>query len=69
MTAQDLHTRLGRMIEDGNISGDEEVVWSGVVSGKEIKLPVTGLEAGTKEFQFHKIDARSGCLQFGRVVP
>ena len=69
MTAQDLHTRLGRMIEDGNIHADDEVVWSGVVVGHEIKLPVTGLEAGSKEIPFHKVDAKSGALVFGMLVP
>lgn len=69
MTALELHTRLGRMIDEGHISENDEVIWSGTVGKREIKLPVTGLEAGSKEIPLHKVDVKSGNLVFGRVTP
>lgn len=69
VTAISLYTRLGRMLEEKMIKEESEVFWTGVVVGHEIKLPVTGLEAGSQEIPFHKVDARTGCLQFGKAVP
>jgi non-homologous end joining protein Ku len=69
VTAIALYTRLGRMLEEKMIKEDDEAFWTGIVSGHEIKLPVTGLEAGSQEIPFHEVDARTGNLVFGKVVP
>jgi hypothetical protein len=69
MTAIALQVRLARMLEEGHIKETDEVYWAGIVGGREIKLPVTGMEAGSQEFPFHTIEARTGTMAFGKVVP
>lgn len=69
MTACDLYVRLDTMLREGMIREDSDVFWYGTVKGKEIIVPVTGLEAGTREISIDKVDAKNGALRFGEVVP
>jgi hypothetical protein len=65
MTAQELHTRLGRILDDGFIRPTDEVF----LGGNLAPVQVTGLEAPGVQIKLDSLASVSGCLMFGRVVP